>query len=241
MIVVQTGGDDLRGGSHSGDNADVTLNFIGGSTATTNINQGKSWENGQSHAVVLTLPTPAPRVSDLTGVNIATHFGGGISGDNWNVNKVALVVSFPTGSVTKAPTPIVIHQWLDASGGPLVRFTGSVHDKVVEVRAEDVGKSVRALRLIISTGNDDLRGGSGAGDNCNVAVELASGKTIELSNVNAGKNWADWSSHDVSIPIPATGLKGGDVKAVKLHTGFGGGISGDNWNVNRVQLEATLQ
>jgi len=240
-IVVQTGGDDLRGGSHSGDNADVTLNFAGGSTATTNINRGKSWENGQSHAAVLTLPTPAPRVSDITGLNITTHFGGGISGDNWNVNKVALVVSFPAGSVTKTPTPIVIHQWLDASGGPLVRFTGSVHDKAVAVPAEDVGKSVRALHLIISTGNDDLRGGSGAGDNCNVAVELASGKTITLSNVNAGKNWADWSSHDVSIPIPAGGLKGGDVKAVKLHTGFGGGISGDNWNVNRLQLEATLQ
>jgi hypothetical protein len=122
-----------------------------------------------------------------------------------------------------------------------VRFTGSVHDKQLPVSAEDVGKSVRALNLIISTGNDDLRGGSNAGDNCTVTVELTTGKNIVLNDVNGGKNWTNWSSHNVSIPIPAGGLKGGEVKGINLHTGFGGGISGDNWNVNRVQLEATLE
>jgi hypothetical protein len=28
-------------------------------------------------------------------VIISTQFGGGIGGDNWNVDKVALIVSFP--------------------------------------------------------------------------------------------------------------------------------------------------
>jgi hypothetical protein len=37
------------------------------------------------------------------------------------------------------------------------------------------------------------------------------------------------------------GIRGGDVTAVSLHTGFGGGLSGDNWNVNQIQLEATLR
>jgi hypothetical protein len=37
------------------------------------------------------------------------------------------------------------------------------------------------------------------------------------------------------------GLKGGDVQSVKVHTGFGGGIGGDNWNVQRIQLKATLK
>jgi hypothetical protein len=45
----------------------------------------------------------------------------------------------------------------------------------------------------------------------------------------------------VSIPLPATGLKGGDIRGIRLHTGFGGGIGGDNWNVNRLQLRATIQ
>jgi hypothetical protein len=243
MVVIQTGGDDLRGGSNPGDNANVTLNLAGGARATTtvNVNGGRSWENGETHAVTLALPNPAPSVDDITGVTITTGFGGGIGGDNWNVNKLALVVSFPTGSVTHSPTPVVTHTWLNASSNPLVRFTGSVHDFAVNVAPQDVGKHVQNLVLIISTGNDDLRGGSNPGDNCNVTVTLTSGRTIVLTNVNRGQDWANWTSHSVTIPLPAGGLKGGDIKTVALHTGFGGGIGGDNWNVNQIQLVATLQ
>lgn len=241
QIVIQTGGDDLRGGGNPGDNANVTLNFIGGSKLTTNINRGRSWENGQTHAVPLLLPSPAPKASDITGITISTHFGGGIGGDNWNVDKVALVVSFPAGSPTHTPPQTVVHTWLDASGNPLIRFTGNIHDLREVVQPQDTGKSVRSLELIISTGNDDLRGGSHPGDNCDVTIELAAGRTIMLNNVNSGRNLPNWTDHTVSIPLPAGGLKGGDVKAVRLHTGFGGGIGGDNWNVNRIQLKATLQ
>jgi hypothetical protein len=72
-------------------------------------------------------------------------------------------------------------------------------------------------------------------------VVLAPGNMITLTNVNGGHTWKGWSSHTVSIPLPGGGLKGGDVTAVKLRTGFGGGVSGDNWNVNRLQLRATLK
>jgi len=47
-------------------------------------------------------------------------------------------------------------------------------------------------------------------------------------------------SPPIGIPLPGGGLRGGDVKSVKLHTGFGGGIGSDNWNVQRIQLQATL-
>jgi hypothetical protein len=241
QIVIQTGGDDLRGGGNPGDNANVTLNFAGGNRVTTNVNAGRNWGNGQTHAARLALPSPPPRASDITGVTISTHFGGGIGGDNWNVDKVALVVSFPAASPVHTPPPTVVHAWLDASGAPLIRFTGSVHDLRELVNPQDAGRSVRALDLIISTGNDDLRGGGNPGDNCNVTIELASGATIVINNINAGHTLPNWSDHTVSIPLPAGGLKGGDVRAVRLHTGFGGGIGGDNWNVNRIQLKATLQ
>ncbi|HEX7287284.1 MAG TPA: hypothetical protein VF532_13950 [Candidatus Angelobacter sp.] len=238
QLVIQTGGDDLRGGN---DNADATLNFTGGNRTTTNINHGRNWQNGQTHAVQLALPSPAPRVSDISGVTIATHFGGGTGGDNWNVDKVALVVSFAAGSSTHAPVPTVVHEWLNASGAPLVRFTGDVHDHTENVAPQDAGRTVRALDLIISSGNDDLRGGSNAGDNCDVTIELTSGRNIVINNVNQSGKWDGWSSHTVPIPLPAGGLHGGDVRAVKLHTRFGGGMGGDNWNVNRIQLRATLQ
>ncbi|MDT7605446.1 MAG: hypothetical protein QOF61_3443 [Acidobacteriota bacterium] len=238
LLVTQTGDDDLRGGN---DNADVTLNFVGGSQITTNINRSREWNNGQTHAVRLDLPTHAPRVSDLIGATITTHFGGGIGGDNWNLSKVALVVSFPAGSATSAPTPTVVHDWLDASGAPLVRFTGDVHDRTLTVSRQDVGRQVRELQLIISTGNDDLRAGGNSGDNCDVTILLTGSHTIVLRNVNHGQKWDNWATHTINIPLPDGGMKGGDVTGVRLHTGFGGGMGGDNWNVQRVQLKATLQ
>jgi hypothetical protein len=240
QVVIQTGSDDLRGGGAPGENANVTLNFAGGSTTTVSVNGGRNWGNGETHAALLTLPTPAPRVSDITGVTISTQFGGGPSGDNWNIDKVALVVSFPTASTTQGPVPVIVHEWLDASGGPLVRFTGNLHDFFQAVPPQDVGVAISALNLVISTGNDDLRGGSHPGDNCDVTVVLASGPPITLTNVNGGHNWVNWTDNTVAIPLPSSGLKGGDVKSVQLHTGFGGGIGGDNWNVNRIQLKATL-
>lgn len=255
ILVIETGSDDLRRGS----NANATLNFVGGaSTATFNLNGGRNWQNGETHAAQLSrpagsgsvrqlgggfwlvLPFPPPRVSDITGVTITTHFGGGTSGDNWNVDKVALLVSFPIGSRTwRTKPPTIVHEWLNASGAPLVRFTGDKHDHSEPVVAQDVG--VSALNLIIRTGNDDLRGGSHANDNCDVSVELATGETIFLPNVNQGHTWPGWSSNTVAIPVPPAGLSGRDVKAIRLHTGFGGGIDGDNWNVNQIQLEATLR
>ena len=241
QIWIQTGGDDLRGGSNANDNADVTLTFAGGSTLTSNINAGREWGNGQTHIAELKLPNTAPRVQDVQSATITTHFGGGIGGDNWNVDKVAVMVGFPAGSKTSAPAPIIVDDWLDLSGGPLIRFTGSKHDLTEPVANRDTGKAASALDLIISTGNDDLRGGSNAGDNCDVVIELSNGKSIALNNVNHGSNWQNWTDHTVTIPLPNGGLRGGDVNAVKLHTGFGGGIGGDNWNVQRIQLRATLQ
>ena len=129
----------------------------------------------------------------------------------------------------------------NASGAPLVRFTGHVHDHSEPVAAPDLGVPISALNLIIRTGNDDLRGGSHGNDNCDVTVELASGNIISLTNVNQGRTWPGWSSNTIAIPLPPEGIRGGDVNAVKLHTGFGGGIAGDNWNVNQIQLEATLR
>jgi hypothetical protein len=189
QVVIQTGDDNLRGGGRPGDNANVTLNFAGGSITTVSVNGGRTWENGETHAVVLTLPTPAPRVSDITGVTITTEFGGGLSGDNWNVNKVALVVSFPIVSQTwqTYPPPPIVSEWLNASDGPLVRFTGDTHDHRETVQPKDVGVPISALNLVIRTGNDNLRGGSNANDNCDVTIELASGNTISLTNVNQGR------------------------------------------------------
>ena len=237
LLVVQTGDDDLRGGS---DNADAILNYASGSTTTTDINRNGNWKNGDTHTISLDYP-PGLRESDITGVAIKTNFGGGIGGDNWNIQKVALVVSRGAGGQISVPAMPVVHRWLDVSDGPLLRFTGSHHDKTISVKPQDLGAHVNQLELILSTGNDDLHGGSNPNDNCDVTILLSGGGTISLKNVNQGQRWKGWTDHPVDIPIPAPGLVGGDVTGITVHTGFGGGSSGDNWNLQRVQLIATLR
>ncbi|MDQ2840241.1 MAG: hypothetical protein M3Y72_04215, partial [Acidobacteriota bacterium] len=146
----------------------------------------------------------------------------------------------PRSNPTQRLTPQSVHTWLDASDIPLVRFSGQVHDFAISVKSQDVGLDLRSLDLVIGTGNDDLRGGSNYEDNCNVTLELHSGQTITLTNVNGGNSWPGWTTHTVSVPLSNFVLKGGDIKSIMLHTNFGGGLSGDNWNVNRVQLIASL-
>jgi hypothetical protein len=104
-ISVQTGSDDLRGGSHPDDNADATIRLVSGATmVTTNINAGRRWGNSETHVAALSIP-PHTRVSDIAGVTLHTHFDGGISGDNWNVNSVALVVDYPRGAAAPQAAP----------------------------------------------------------------------------------------------------------------------------------------
>jgi hypothetical protein len=210
QLWTKSGDDDLRGAGSPGDNADVTLTSAGGSTLTRNINKGNEWGNGQTHVAQLTPPPAGLPVQDIRSVTISTDFGGGIGGDNWNVDNVALLVGYPAGAQITQPPPIRVHDWLDAHDRPLIRFTGDLHDLVEPIEAQDIGQQVTELDLIISTGNDDLRGGGNAGDDCDVTIEVANGGTITLNNVNGGGTWAGWTIHTVRIPLPSGGLRGGE-------------------------------
>ena len=186
-VVIVTGGDDLRGGSGAGDNCDVTLTLSSGASLTIqNINNGQHWNNGETHTAVLPLPAGITAGS-ITRFDLHTQFGGGISGDNWNVNNVTLIASLLAKAV--APPPL-LRTWISASGNPLVRFTGSVHDwsSGLSVMAVDVGKTIESLSVTIQTGGDDLRGGGNANDNASVILTLKSGP-LTFSNINQGNHW----------------------------------------------------
>jgi hypothetical protein len=94
------------------------------------------------------------------------------------------------------------------------------------------------LRTIIKTGGDDLRGGNGPNDNCDAILTLASGGSITIQNLNDGLHWNNGETHTVVLPLP-TGIGVGDITEFTLHTQFGGGISGDNWNVDQLSLVAS--
>jgi hypothetical protein len=240
LLAVQTGDDDLRGGNGVDGSADVVLFTTKGQATTAQINHGNNWRNGETHVVALNVP-PGTTVEQLKQLKLSTHFLGGLFGDNWKVNRLALIVAYPSGAKLSKPRTATVETWLDASDGPLVRFSGEKHDITLPVPLpSSKGTEIRTLDVLISTGNDDLRGGSG-GDNCDITIDLVGDKgSIPIRNANDGEAWPGWSTKLVPVNFKE-GLKSGDIKSVTIHTGFGGGMGGDNWNVQRVQVRASLK
>ena len=242
-LVIATGDDDLRGGTSPGDNCDAILQMQSGAPLTfSNINQGAHWNNGETHSVALPLP-PGLAAGAITGLTLQTQFGGGIGGDNWNVNLVTLLAQLwgTAGDVPVLSPPPEQVTWINQAGNPLVRFTGSVHtwSGIAQVAAADSGRAIRGLTLVITTGDDDLRGGTSPGDNCDAILQMQSGAPLTFSNINQGAHWNNGETHSVALPLPP-GLAAGAITGLTLQTQFGGGIGGDNWNVNQVTLNAEL-
>ena len=108
LLEITTGGDDLRGGN---DNVSVIIKFKGGKPEQkfANINRSARWIGNYTETIPLTLTT-AVKKEDIESFTFYTSFGGGIGGDNWNMERV----------VIKVGTTVLASK----SGTPLVRFTG---------------------------------------------------------------------------------------------------------------------
>ncbi|MEY4509074.1 MAG: hypothetical protein RLZZ450_1196 [Pseudomonadota bacterium] len=224
-LEIATGGDDLRGGN---DNVTVTLHFADRSTQVVgNANRGQRWIDSDAQRLPIVLQHPVQR-EQLVGVELTTSFGGGIGGDNWNVDELRafLLVNNDFG----AP----VYQGV---GAPLVRFTGE--NIPFYAPFEGSSKAVRDLLVQLGTGGDDLRGGS---DNVHATVTYRTpGRTPQVfQNVNKLKRWADNSSVTVRLPLERA-VDVEELEALTLQTTFGGGIGGDNWNLDLLRVRAPTQ
>jgi len=83
------------------------------------------------------------------------------------------------------------------------------------------------------TGGDDLRGGN---DNVHMILLLRDGRQIRFENVNERQRWMNGSWNEVARPLPDS-LRRGDIVGIRLETTFGGGIGGDNWNLDRLIVQ----
>lgn len=139
------------------------------------------------------------------------------------------------------PHFIMNRTWANQSGNPIIRFTGDVHDLLVvpSIARGDRRLLIQQLQLLVTTGDDDLRGGNSPGDNADAIVTLSSGPPITIHNINAGRHWNNNELHSANLFLPA-GITAGEITGLHLHTQFGGGWNGDNWNVNRIVLLAAL-
>lgn len=113
LLEILTGGDDLRGGN---DNVNVSIVLKDGSRESfSNINKRGRWINNYCESVPLMLKTPI-KFEDIACVEVQTTFGGGIDGDNWNLDALRIIAN---ASSTSA------RELFEQSGSPLNRFDGN--------------------------------------------------------------------------------------------------------------------
>ncbi len=103
---------------------------------------------------------------------------------------------------------------------------------ILAVSAGMIQNTTPNLIAQFNTGGDDLRGGN---DNVHLVVLLKSGTQLRFENVNEKKSWGNNSSNKVMRALPA-GTKLEDIVGVRIETTFSGGIGGDNWNLDRLQV-----
>lgn len=176
-------------------------------------------------------------VSACSGVGLAAHPA---PGPLTPVPPVALATPTTTsGFVTllnlQATTPLP-----DGSNG-VVRLTGanSTWSRAIPAPLGKAEYPLLGLVLIITTGNDDLRGGTD--DNADVVIHDANVGDVPYTNVNKSQHWNNGEFHYVFlIPTPPSTTIG-DVQSITIVTHFSGGISGDNWDIAGVELDALYQ
>lgn len=130
IIRFQTGSDDLRKGSRF----DLEIKLRDGVKRFANVNRGRRWLGNYDQTVAFPLGKGVA-ASDILSVTIKTAFGGGRSGDNWNLD--AIVVQ---GFQDNARAHIY-----PASGTtvPKVRFTGSKRQHTYTLNRPTARKSRR--------------------------------------------------------------------------------------------------
>jgi len=218
-VEITTGGDDLRGRN---DNVSLELRFAGNRIRNfPNVNHSQRWIDNNAERVVLRLPAFAPE--SLKAVTMRTSFGGGIGGDNWNVDELRIFLLVNNEYV-------LVHQ---NDGAPLVRFTGDNVPYTALLRVPGSGDRVDEILVLCRTGGDDLRGGN---DNVHATLHFSGGRREQMFlNINERRRWPNnsWSSSLLVLDRP-TRLD--ELRSLTLQTTFGGGFGGDNWNLDALRV-----
>jgi hypothetical protein len=220
-LTIVTGGDDLRGNTN---NLDVTIGFITGYSQTaTNINESRNWANGSTHTATILLDHPVdPSNIVVIDLNPQLWQRTGLVQDVDNWDMASISVRAIGNGVDKI---IARHGFF--------RFKNDKDSLRILITRPESGKAGK-LGLIIKTGGDDLRGDD---DNLNVTIHFRGGGTYLAQNVNGGKAWQNGSLHNPVITLPSP-VDPSDIVRVDLQTTFTGGMSGDNWDMESVFIEA---
>lgn len=94
--------------------------------------------------------------------------------------------------------------------------------------------NIHMLVVKCSTGSDDLRGGN---DQLTMEIFFSDGSSEMFRNVNKSQRWRPNGLSNVELRLKKKVLLK-DIKSVVLSTNFGGGISGENWDLSHVNIDA---
>ena len=152
-VSLTTGGDDLRGG---GNLAYITVNFTNGTTSPE-YSLGGGFANNSRINKNITLNVDVTDLSQVKNIAIR-HNGSPRAGnpfdtyDNWDLQaiKVAFVIRNQEAN------------FINESGNPLVRFTGQLRNRVFVPSGSTPPPTTSSVKVYLTTGSDDLRGGNNA-------------------------------------------------------------------------------
>lgn len=221
----------------------------------TDVNKNQVWPNNSVRRVIVPLPAEI-NVADLqsitllrTVVNSWNNVDAGVA-DNWNLDKITAT------AVIKTEGRMVRTILLNKSGAPLFRFIyekrnntnpneglNTSYDFSLGYQNTPVATSPRGgiteIDAIFGTGGDDLRGGN---DNVELIIKLRTtpARTVYLRNLNNKENWPNFSERTVRKPVVGAAFTFADIESIELrHTG-GGGITADNWHIDKFKLTMTI-
>lgn len=153
-VYLTTGGDDLRGG---GNTAHITVNYADGTTSAE-YSLGGGYANNSLTTKNVTLPKNITDLSQVKNIMIR-HNGSPRAGqpfdtyDNWDLSRLRVTFLM----VNKE------FDFVNEAGAPLVRFTGQLRNKIfAPAPAAGGGGGNTVMKVYLTTGSDDLRGGNTA-------------------------------------------------------------------------------
>lgn len=237
LFEFGVGKDDLRGGN---DNLNLTVYYHNlAPQRVYNVNKGNKWIDDYAQFITIPLRRPV-KPHSIKSVQLNTVSGN----DNFNLDR--LKISAKGYEINKT--------MFNRRGAPLKRFTGKdktflamINSKPVRSNSQtttntsSVGgqtgsrKPIDKLQFWIRTGDDDLRGGN---DNLNIVVHYKNGRKQTVRNVNKGTRWKDNTTNSLDINLNTAIYSISDIGKVVLQTTFGGGMGGDNWNLNYLHIIA---
>ncbi len=225
-VEITTGNDDKRDWQP----AYLTFNYTNGTTSAEK-ELGNGYSSNKTRRVSIYLNETITALSQIKNVvlrhngspesNLTTLFN---SYDNWDIKSIKIYVNI--GGSDKV--------LIDESGNPLVRFTGQLLTKTFTPKTGAVTAST--LKVFLTTGSDDLRGGNHA----YMKVNYPNGTSSPEFDLGGG-GFSQHSLNTITVNLGKSLSNISEIKSITIRHD-GNPRSGnpfdtyDNWNLQSLRV-----